>query len=131
MISPVTKSVVINCSPQEVFAFLANGENWPKFAVHNIFSIRPGTGGDWIIDTPRGPGRLRLKPTAEFGIIDHEFIDAQEGRWEVPARVVAAADGAVFMMTLTKPEPMPESDFYTGMRLLDEEMETLKLLLES
>ncbi len=130
MIPPVTKSVFINCSPQDVFAFLANGENWPKFAIHNIFAIRPGAEGDWIIETPRGPGRLRLKAVATFGIIDHEFIDAQEGRWEVPARVVAAANGAVFMMTLTKPEPMPESDFYTGMRLLDEEMATLKNLLE-
>lgn len=131
MIPPVTKSVAINRNPREVFAFLANGENWPKFAIHNIYSIQPGPKGDWIIETPRGSGRLRLKAVAAFGIIDHEFIDAQEGRWEVPARVVAAANGAVFMMTLTKPEPMPESDFYTGMRLLDEEMETLKHLLES
>lgn len=126
----VTKSVMIKRSPDEVFAFLANGENWPRFAIHNIYSIRPGEGGDWIMETPRGPGRLHLKTSAASGIVDHEFIDAQEGRWEVPARVVPGGDGAVFMMTLTKPEPMPESDFQAGMELLDDELATLKRILE-
>lgn len=135
MISPVTKTVMINRSPQAVFAFLANGENWAKFAVHNILSIRPSTEGDWLIETPRGPGRLRLKTTASLGIVDHEFIDAQEGRWEVPARVVPVGNRegnmSVFMMTLSKPDPVSEHDFQAGMVLLDEELMTLKQLLEA
>jgi hypothetical protein len=127
----VTKSIWIDAQPAAVFAFLANGENWPKFAIHNIFSIRPGEEGNWLIETPRGPGQLRLKTHAAHGIVDHEFIDAQEGRWEVPARVVPAGDdGTVFMMTLTKPAQMPEPDFQVGMKLLDEEFATLKRLLE-
>lgn len=130
MTQPVTKTVFINRRQQEVFAFLANGENWPRFAIHNIFSIQPSDEGDWIIETPRGPGRLRLKPVAEFGILDHEFIDAQEGRWEVPARVVSVNGASVFMMTLNRPQPMPESEFFKGMQLLDEEMTALKQILE-
>lgn len=131
MIVPVTKTVTINCSPMAVFTFLANGENWPKFAVHNILSLRPGSEGDWIIETPRGPGRLRLKTAASFGIVDHEFIDPQEGRWEVPARVVAADNRSVFMMTLSKPERMQEQDFQAGLALLDEELALLKQVLEA
>jgi hypothetical protein len=131
MVLPVTKTVVINRSPMAVFAFLADGENWPKFAVHNIFSIRPGTEGDWAIETPRGPGRLRLKTTASFGIVDHEFIDPQEGRWEVPARVVSADNRSVFVMTLSKPERMSEQGFQAGLALLDEELVTLKQVLEA
>lgn len=131
MVLPVTKTVTINRSAASVFAFLARGENWPRFAIHNIFSIRPDREGDWIIGTPRGTGRLRLKTTASFGIVDHEFIDAQEGRWEVPARVVPTGNASVFMMTLTKPEPMSEQDFQQGMLLLDEELATLKQLLEA
>jgi hypothetical protein len=126
----VTKSIYIHAQPASVFAFLANGENWPKFAIHNIFSIHPGEEGNWMIETPHGPGQLRLKTHEAYGIVDHEFIDAQEGRWEVPARIVPAGDGAVVMMTLTKPAPMPESDFHVGMTLLDEEFATLKGLLE-
>lgn len=128
---PITKTVVINRSPMAVFTFLANGENWPMFAVHNILSIRPSTQGDWIIETPRGPGRLHLKTTASLGIVDHEFIDPQEGCWEVPARVVAANNRAVFMMTLSKPEQMSEQDFQAGLALLDEELAILKRVLET
>jgi hypothetical protein len=131
MMLPVTKTVTINRSPMTVFAFLADGENWPKFAVHNILSSRPGTQGDWVIETPRGPGRLHLKTAASFGIVDHEFIDPQEGRWEVPARVVSAADRSVFMMTLSKPERMSEQDFQAGLVLVDEELMTLKRVLEA
>lgn len=132
MVLPVTKTVVINRSPAEVFAFLADGKNWPRFAIHNVFSAQPGRNeGEWIIDTPRGPGELHLKPVASYGIVDHVFVDAQEGRWNVPARVVPAGEGSVFMMTLTKPEPMTEQDFQKGMTLLDEELATLKRLLEA
>jgi hypothetical protein len=66
-----------------------------------------------------------------LGILDHEFIDAQEGRWEVPTRVVPAGGGSVFMMTLANPPAMTEQEFLAGMKLLDEELATLKRLLEA
>ena len=131
MVLPVTKTVFINRDPMAVFAFLADGENWPKFVVHNILSIRPGSEGDWVMETPRGPGRLRLKTAASFGIVDHEFIDSQEGRWEVPARVVSADHRSVFMMTLSKPEGMSEQYFQAALAQVDEEMVTLKRVLEA
>lgn len=49
-----------------------------------------GSGGWWLMDTPRGPGRLRIRPDERTGILDQELIDAQEGRWIVPTRVVAS-----------------------------------------
>ncbi|HET8631370.1 MAG TPA: hypothetical protein VFL91_28445 [Thermomicrobiales bacterium] len=125
----VVKSVELPCSAAAAFAFLADGRNWPRFAIHNIFAIRPGDDGDWLIDTPRGPGRLRLRPDAASGILDHEFIDPREGRWDVPARVVPAGERAIFIMTLTRPTGMAERDFVTGLALLDDELATLQRLL--
>jgi len=131
MIATATKSIAIDRAPADVFAFVADGATWPRWAIHNVRAIQPGADGDWLMETPRGPGRLRLKPNAAFGILDHEFIDAQEGRWEVPARIVAAGGGAVFMLTLVKPPGMTEQGFEAGMLLLDEELATLKQLLEA
>ena len=131
MVPIATKSVVIERAPAEVFAFVADGANWPRWAIHNVLAIQPTPDGDWAMDTPRGPGRLHLKPNAAFGILDHEFIDAREGRWQVPARVVPAGGGAVFMLTLVMPPGMTEQDFQAGMLLLDEELATLKRLLEA
>lgn len=131
MIPTATISIAIEREPNAVFAFLSDGANWAQWAIHNIQAIQPGPDGTWAMDTPRGPGRLVLKPEARFGIIDHEFIDAREGRWEVPARVVAAGGGSVFMLTLAKPAGMTEQDFQTGIGLLTDELATLKRLLEA
>lgn len=131
MTEPVTKSVFVKCPAKNLFDFLANAENWPRWAVHNILAVRPGSDGWWLMDTPRGPGRLRIRPNERTGILDHEFIDAQEGRWIVPTRAVAVGDGALLLMTFTKPDALPDEAFRIGMRLLDEELDTLKRLLES
>ena len=131
MSDTITKSIAIHRAPADVFTFLLDGANWPRWAVHNIRGIRSGPGGTWELDTPRGPGRLALRPEPRFGILDHTFIDTQDGRWDVPARVVVAGGGSVFMLTLTKPEGMAEADFQAGSALLDDELRTLKRLLES
>lgn len=131
MTEPVTKTVFVKCPAKSLFGFLANAENWPRWAVHNIQAVRPGNDGWWLMETPRGPGRLRIRPDARTGVLDHEFIDAQEGRWMVPTRVVEVGDGALLMMTFTKPDAVPDEAFRIGMRFLDEELETLKRLLES
>ena len=72
-----------------------------------------------------------MKRRCSIGIVDHEFIDPQEGRWEVPVRVVSADNRSVFMMTLSKPERMSEQDFQAGLALVDEELMTLKRVLEA
>ena len=131
MTVPVTKTVFVKCPAKKLFDFLANAENWPRWAVHNVQAVRPSSDGWWLMDTPRGPGRLSIRPDARMGVVDHEFIDAQEGRWTVPTRVVAVGDGALLLMTFAKPDALPDEAFRQGMRLLDEELETLKRLLDS
>ncbi|HEX5501603.1 MAG TPA: hypothetical protein VFW96_03205 [Thermomicrobiales bacterium] len=129
MPTTVVKSVELHCSPATAFAFLADGANWPRFAIHNILASRAEDDGDWLIETPHGAGRLCLRPDAASGILDHAFIDPREGRWDVPARVVPAGDHAVFIMALTKPAGLAERDFATGLALLDDELATLQRLL--
>ena len=130
MTETVTKTIFANCPASKLFRFLANAENWPQWAIHNVLAIRPGNDGWWLLETPQGPGRLRIRANERQGILDHEFIDAQECRWDVPARVVAVEDGSLFMLTLRKPGPMPTDVFEIGMKLLDEELAVLKRVVE-
>jgi hypothetical protein len=127
----VTKWVAIDCSVKDVFRFLADVGNWPRYAVHNVKSARQTAENIWSIETPRGPGRVVLHPDAGYGILDHEFIDAGEGRWEVPHRVVAAGGGSVVIFTFAKPSGMELLAFEQGMNLVDEELAELKRVLES
>jgi len=58
----ITKSIGIDCSPQQVFEFLADGANWPLWAIVNIRSIRKADDPEWWdMVTIHGPARLRCR----------------------------------------------------------------------
>ena len=98
----ITKTVSIARSPEAVFDFLANPANWPKWAVVSVQSAAPIEDGWWLIQTPLGAGKLRLKAQRDLGILDHDFV-APAVTWNVPARVVPNRLGAEFMITFFKP----------------------------
>lgn len=127
----LTKTIDIKCSADQLFNFISNLSNWPKFAIHNILAISKGEDEYRIIETPRGEGKLKMSAVKDLGIIDHEFIDASEGKWTVPARIVPTPTGCHLMMTFTKPELLPKDIFEQGMLLVDEELAQLRNIMES
>ncbi|MFI1767147.1 SRPBCC family protein [Streptomyces sp. NPDC020800] len=127
----ITKTVGIECPCAQVFAFLADPANWPKWAVVNVQAIEPTDDPDWWrMSTPLGPARLRLRPDAEHGILDHDFVD-DTAAWSVPARVVPNGDGAEFMITFYRPPTLTEAEFRKQVDLVDTELAALKEILES
>jgi Polyketide cyclase / dehydrase and lipid transport len=128
----VTKYVQIDRPVAEAYAFLADPATMPKWAIHNVRSIKLVGNGRWEMDTPRGKGFLIPHYQKPNGILDHDFIDAGEGFWSVTARAVPIANSAsVYMITLTKPDAMPMEAFEGGMKLMDEELTALKACVEA
>jgi hypothetical protein len=128
----VTKYVQIERPVADAYAFLADPATMPKWAIHNVTSIKPVGNGRWEMDTPRGKGFLIPHYQKPNGILDHDFIDAGEGFWSVTARAVPIADSAsVYMITLTKPDAMSMEAFEGGMKLMDEELTALKACVEA
>ena len=82
------------------------------------------------MQTPRGEGKLNIHSILRYGLLDLEFIDKREGKWIVPAQVVPTPDGCHLTMTFSKPKELPTQLFEEGMKLLEEELETLKQILE-
>ncbi|MFJ9817392.1 SRPBCC family protein [Streptomyces sp. NPDC101151] len=127
----VTKTVTIDCPVDEVFAFLADPANWPKWAVVNVKSIEPTGDPDWwAMSTPVGPAKLRLRADAAFGILDHDFRD-DTASWSVPARVVPNGDGTEFMITFYQPPTFGDQFFDEQIALVDTELSTLRTILET
>ncbi|ANP51516.1 hypothetical protein J2Z21_002649 [Streptomyces griseochromogenes] len=127
----VTKTVSIDRPYAQVYAFLADPANWPKWAVVNIRSIEPTDDPDrWRMSTPLGPAELGLRPNAEFGILDHDYVD-DTASWRVPARVVPNGDGAEFMITFYRPSTLTEAVFKEQTDLVDTELAALKKVLET
>lgn len=127
-----TRSVEIAAPAPTACAFLSDPSTMPRWAVHNVKSIQPAEGGAWKIETPRGGGRFIPHFDAAHGILDHEFVDPQEGRWPVSARIVPLGPNAsLYQVTLTKPEGMPDESFWQGIPLIDEELRALKSCVEA
>jgi hypothetical protein len=127
-----TKTIQIARSAAECYDFIADVSTMPQWAIHNVKAIRDLGNGRWEMDTVRGKGTLVPHYDGATGILDHEFIDAGEGRWRVTGRVVpVGAAEAVYMMTLPKPEGLSAEMFEAGMRLMDEELAALKACIES
>ncbi|MFF3915949.1 SRPBCC family protein [Streptomyces sp. NPDC001852] len=127
----ITKTVSIDRPCEEVYAFLADPANWPEWAVVNVRSIEPTDDPDWwLMSTPIGPARLRLRAHAEFGILDHDYVD-DVASWSVPARVIPNGDGAEFMITFHRPPSLTEAFFKEQTDLVDTELAALKRVLES
>ena len=129
--SVVTKSILLPCSAPAAWKLLADGQQWPRWAVRNVLASAPLGEDRWQIQTPRGPGVLHIRGDRAFGILDHDFIDPLEGKWTVPARVVPTSIGAVFIMTLEKPAGMPDDVFERGLKELDDELGQLAQLARS
>lgn len=126
----VTKTVSLARPAAEVFAFLADPANWPRWAVVNIQAIEPTADPDWwLMDTPRGAARLRIRGNAEEGLLDHDYLD-REASWTVPARVVPNGEGSEFLITFFQPPGFSDTYFDEQSALIDNEMAALKRELE-
>jgi hypothetical protein len=127
----VTLSVHIACPAAKAFQFVADPSTMPQWAIHNVKGIRHLSNDEWEIQTPRGTGKLIPHFNAPHGILDHEFVDPREGAWNASARVVSAGPSdSVYMITLVKPLAMPLEAFMQGVPLVQQELDTMKRILE-
>ncbi len=128
----VTKAVQIQRPAAESYAFIANPETMPQWAIHNVKAIRRLDAVRWEMETPRGKAILIPHYEERNGILDHEFIDATEGVWHVTGRVVPLGPSeSVYIMTLPKPHSMPAEAFEAGMLLMDDELAAIRACVES
>ena len=126
----ITKTISIDAPSDRVFEFLADAGNWPKWAVVNVKSVKPTDGTWWDMETLAGKAKLRIRPNAELGILDHDF-NAPEASWTVPARVVPNGSGCEFMITFFQPPSFTRGFFEEQVALVDRELAQLKSLMES
>ena len=88
-----TLSVSIERTPRHVYAFVSNPENLPKWATAFCRSVRKSE-GEWIVETPDGPMRIRFVGHNEFGVLDHYVNPAPGLQILNPMRMVANGSGS-------------------------------------
>lgn len=129
MFASRTLSVSIGCPPSKVYEFVSNPENLPKWAKGLGKSVRKAD-GDWLVDTPQGPVKVRFARKNELGVLDHYVTTAQGAEVYVPLRVIANGFGSEVLFTLFRSPEMSEEQYAEDQMLVEQDLRTLKDILE-
>jgi hypothetical protein len=127
---PIVKFIAIDASASDVFTFLSDARNWPRWATVNILGVGAFDDGWWAISTPNGPARIRLRTDESSGVVDHDFADGDGVVATLPARITPNRRGSTFALTFGRPGDVPEDDFAEFLATVDVELETLRRVLE-
>ena len=103
-------SVSIARSPREVYAFVSNPANLPRWA-SGIGSSIEQIKGEWIAQTPNGPVKVRFAPRNDLGVLDHYVTVAPGVEIYIPMRVVPNGSGSELIFTLFRQPDMTDEKF--------------------
>jgi hypothetical protein len=129
MLASRTLSVSIGRHPSKVYEFVSDPENLPKWAKGLGKSVKK-QGTDWIVDTPQGPMMFRFVEKNNFGVLDHYVTTASGIEIYVPMRVLANDTGSEVIFTLFRLPDMTDEKYTEDMKLVEQDLQTLKDLLE-
>lgn len=122
-------SVSINRPPNDVYAFVSNPENLPKWATGLGGSIK-NVHGEWIADAPMGQVKVKFADENQFGIVDHEIVLESGIKVYNPMRVIANGEGSEVFFTLIRQPEMSDEKFAQDAKWVEKDLGILKGLLE-
>lgn len=122
-------TVSIHRSPSDVYAFISNGENIPRWAAGLGSEIRR-VDGEWIARGPLGDVRVRFAPPNDLGVADHDVVLGTGVTVHNPIRVLPNGTGSSVIFTLMRQSGVSEQQFNEDAQTVEKDLTTLKALLE-
>lgn len=123
-----TLTITIDRSPEEVYSFLSNPVNLPRWSF--IKSVTR-EGDSWIASSEDGSFALRFAPDNPFGILDHFVMLAPSVELHVPMRVVPNGHGSEVIFTLMQSDGTSDEAFERDQQSVQRDLERLKQVLEA
>ena len=89
--------------------------------------------GEWIAETPQGSARVSLTHRNDFGVLDHHVSLSSLGvEVYIPMRVVQnGINGSEVIFTLFYVTHMTEEQFAQDMRMIEQDLKSLKTIIEA
>jgi uncharacterized protein (TIGR02246 family) len=128
-------SVSIQRPPGDVYAFITNGENVPRWAAGLGTTMRR-VDGEWLAEGgPVGSVRVRFAPPNNLGVADHDVIlgtgaGGDGGAVHNPIRVVPNGTGSTVTFTLMRQPGVSARQFNQDAKTVERDLETLRTVLE-
>jgi len=125
-----TQTITVPASPDDAFAFLADPENLPRWAVGFARRIRR-EGEAWLVQTAHGEMPIRIEADAARGTIDFHMMAEPEVETVAYSRVVPNDAGAEYVFTQFQLPNMTDEVFATQRAALAEELAILPILFRA
>jgi hypothetical protein len=120
-----TQTVTIAAPQERVYAFVANPENLPRWAIGFAKAVRRED-AQWIVTTQGGDVPIDLVTDADHGVIDFVFQPARGVTATACSRVIANGETAEYVFTQFQDTAMPDEVFEAQVRALGHELDALK-----
>lgn len=128
--SPARHIGITNERPaDEVYAFLAEPPNFPKWAEGLGHSFCHVEGMVWSAQTPMGPMRIVFSERNACGVLDHTLIPPEGPAMLNPMRVMPNGSGSEVVFTLFQREMSDEATARDA-AMVTRDLAALKTLLE-
>lgn len=121
-----TAAVIVAVPKHELFSYVANIENVPKWATEFCRELKTVNGETKVV-TEGGELFFRIQADEETGVIDFLAGRSAEQLATFPTRVVGLPTGtSAYLFTLFRAPEMSDEEFEQAYRSLLIELETLK-----
>jgi hypothetical protein len=124
-----TRTITIDVAPAEVFAFVADPANLPRYATGFAKAIRPD-GAGWLVDVGGSEIALRAATNPALGTVDYYMTSPQGAESTVFTRVLPNGAGAEYVFTLFLPDSASDADVDSQAEVLAAELRVLKQLCQ-
>ncbi|WP_238418914.1 SRPBCC family protein [Gordonia sp. 'Campus'] len=123
-------SVVINAEPGDVYDFVADPDNLPRWAAGLAKSEVTRRGDELLVESPMGTVTVRFVPRNTLGVVDHEVVLPTGDTVLNPLRVLAHPEGAEVIFTVRQ-LAMSDDEFDRDTQMVEKDLAQLKSLLEA
>jgi hypothetical protein len=120
-----TQTVTIAAPRERVYAFVANPENLPRWAIGFAKAVRREA-TQWIVVTQSGDMPIDLVTDADHGVIDFMFQPTAGVTVTACSRVIANGETAEYVFTQFQDAGMPDEVFEEQVRALGHELDVLR-----
>lgn len=121
--------ITIERPAEEVYGFLAEPLNFPKWAEGLGHSFHHVEGMIWTAETPMGPMRIAFSEPNAHGILDHAVIPPDGAAMHNPMRVMPNGNGSEVVFTLFQ-RGMSDDEMARDAGMVARDLAALKALLE-
>ena len=124
-----TQTITIDAPRSDVFAFLADAANLPRWAPNFATTVRPD-GDGWIVEQGASEVRLRLEASVELGTLDLHVTPPDGRTRTVYGRVLPNAAGAELLFTMFHSDSRTDADIARQNAEVADELRRVKTLCE-